>query len=91
MSIERINRQSFVTACNTNSKRNTQKIDKINNSDTIEISDLGKKIKDYSMMSDINNAKKVAELKSRVQAGTYSVDARLTARSILNHMKGSNV
>ena len=43
------------------------------------------------MTSDINNAKKVAEIKSRVEAGTYNVDARLTAKSILNYMKGSNV
>ena len=91
MSIDRINRQSFITTYNTNSKRNIEKVNKINNTDTIEISDLGKSLKDYSMTSDINNAKKVAEIKSRVEAGTYNVDARLTAKSILNHMKGSNV
>lgn len=91
MSIDRINRQSFITAYNTNSKRNIQKIDKTNSTDTIEISSLGKSLKDYSMTSDINNAKKVAEIKSRVEAGTYNLDARLTAKSILNYMKGSNV
>ena len=91
MSIDRINRQLFITAYNTNSKRNIQKVDKTNNTDTIEISSLGKSLKDYSMTSDINNAKKVAEIKSRVEAGTYNLDARLTAKSILNYMKGSNV
>ncbi|NME82803.1 flagellar biosynthesis anti-sigma factor FlgM [Clostridium sp. SM-530-WT-3G] len=91
MSIDRINRQSFITTYNTNSKRNIEKVNKINNTDTIEISDLGKSLKDYSMINDINNAKKVAEIKRKVEAGTYNVDARLTARSILNYMKGSNV
>ena len=91
MSIDRINRQSFITTYNTNSKRNVEKVNKINNTDTIEISDLGKSLKDYSMINDINNAKKVAEIKRKVEAGTYNVDARLTARSILNYMKGSNV
>ena len=91
MSIDRINRQSFITAYNTNLNRSIQKVNKINNIDTIEISSLGKSLKDYSMISDINNAKKVAEIKSKVEAGTYNVDARLTARSILNHMKGSNI
>lgn len=91
MSIDRINRQLFITAYNTNSKRNIQKIDKTNNTDTIEISSLGKSLKDYSMTSDIDNARKVADIKSRVEAGTYNVDARLTARNMLNYMKGSNV
>ncbi|MDO5518826.1 MAG: flagellar biosynthesis anti-sigma factor FlgM, partial [Clostridium sp.] len=45
----------------------------------------------YSLTSDINNAQKVADIKSKVEAGTYNVDARLTAKSILNYMKGSNV
>lgn len=90
MSIDRINRQSFITAYNTNSKRNIQNVDKTSNTDTIEISSLGKSLKDYSMTSDINNAKKVAEIKRRVDAGTYNIDAKLTAKSILNYMKGNN-
>lgn len=90
MSIDRINRQSFITAYNTNSKRNIEKVSRVNKADTIEISSLGKSIKEYSMTSDINNAKKVAEIKRRVESGTYNVEARLTAKSILNYMKGSN-
>ena len=91
MSIDRINRQLFMTAYNTNSKRDIQKIDKANSTDTIEISSIGKSLRDYSLTGDINNAKKVAEIKSKVEAGTYNVDARLTAKSMLNYMKGSNV
>ena len=91
MSIDRINKQSFITAYNINSKHSIQKVDKTRNIDTIEISSLGKSLQDYSMISDVNNAKKVAEIRNRVEAGTYNVDARLTARSILNYMKGSNI
>lgn len=56
--------------------------------DTIEISSLGKSLKDYSSDNNIDNAKKVAEIKNKVDSGTYSIDARLTARSILKAMKG---
>ena len=91
MSINRITSHSFITAYHNNSKRNVEKVNKTQKTDTIEISSLGKSLNGYSGYSDINNAKKVAEIKSRVEAGTYSVDARLTARSILNHMKGNNV
>ncbi|WP_456008268.1 flagellar biosynthesis anti-sigma factor FlgM [Clostridium butyricum] len=52
------------------------------------MSSLGKSLKDYSSDNNIDNAKKVAEIKSKVDSGTYSIDARITARSILNAMKG---
>lgn len=88
MSIDRINRQSFINAYNLNSNKTVKSENKVKDVDTIEISSLGKSLKDYSLDSNINSAQKVAEIKSKVDSGTYSIDARLTARSMLNAMKG---
>lgn len=55
--------------------------------DRIEISELGKSLKGYSLDSNIQNAKKIADIKNKIDSGTYNVDARLTARSLLDAMK----
>lgn len=88
MSINRINRQSFINAYNSNSNKCVKNVTKAKTFDTIEISSLGKSLKDYSSDNNIDNAKKIAEIKNKVDSGTYSIDARLTARSILKAMKG---
>ena len=87
MSIERINRQSYINAYNSNSKKTVDKVSKPKEVDRIEISSLGKSIKDYSLDTNVDNTKKIADIKSKIDNGTYNVDARLTARSILNAMK----
>ena len=89
MSIDRINRQSFINAYNSNSNKCVKSVTK-SKAFTIEISSLGKSLKDYSSDNNIDNAKKVAEIKSKVDSGTYSVDAKITARSILKAMKERN-
>ena len=91
MSIEGINRSTYINAYKSNSNKPTDKVNKSKDIDRIEISELGKSLKDYSLSSDIGNAKKVAEIKNKVDSGSYSVDARLTAKSILNAIKESNV
>lgn len=90
MSINRINRQSYITAYNSNTNKNVDKINKTKDIDRIEISSLGRSLNDHSLDKSIDNTKKVAEIKSKVESGTYSVDARLTARSLLDAMKESN-
>ncbi|AGX44934.1 flagellar biosynthesis anti-sigma factor FlgM [Clostridium saccharobutylicum] len=87
MSIERINRQSYINAYNSNSKKTVDKVSKSKEVDRIEISSLGKSIKDYCLDTNVDNTKKIADIKSKIDNGTYNVDARLTARSILNAMK----
>lgn len=88
MSIDRINRTTYINAYNSNSNKPVDKVNKTKDVDRIEISELGKSLKNYSPSSDISNIKKVMEIKSKVESGTYSVDARLTAKSLLNAMKG---
>lgn len=88
MSIDRINRTTYINAYNSNSNKPVDKINKTKDVDRIEISDLGKSLKDYSLSSEISGLKKVVDIKSKVESGTYNVDARLTAKSLLNAMKG---
>lgn len=88
MSIDRINRTTYINAYNSNSNKPVDKVNKTKDVDRIEISELGKSLKNYSLSSDMSNVKKVMEIKSKVESGTYNVDARLTAKSLLNAMKG---
>lgn len=90
MSIDRINRHTFVNAYNQNSSKPIEKVNKVKATDRIEISELGKSLKNSSLEESNINIKKVAEIKSKIDAGTYSVDARLTAKSLLNAMKEQN-
>lgn len=90
MSIDRINRQTYINAYSSNYNKNVNKVTKPKSVDTIEISELGKSLKNYSLDSTNVNVKKIAEIKNKVESGTYSVDARLTAKSLLNSMKEQN-
>lgn len=91
MSINRINRQQYVNAYNSNRNKTIDKVSKTKEVDRIEISDIGKSLKTYSANGNvIGNAKKVADIKNKIDSGTYNVDARLTAQSLLNAMKESN-
>jgi len=87
MSISRIGNQSYI---NSYASGKVTQIDKVRNTkstDRIEISSLGRSLQDYSLNGEIDNAKKVAELKTKVESGTYSIDARVTAKSLLYAMK----
>lgn len=60
--------------------------------DTIEISSLGKSLTDFSLEGlNINSPSKIAELKSKVESGTYNVDAKLTAKSMINFIKENKI
>jgi negative regulator of flagellin synthesis FlgM len=91
MSIDRINRQPYISAYNSNSSKSVEKVNKAKETDRIEISELGKSLKEYSLTSDIGNTKKIADIKARLESGTYNVDARLTAKSLLNSMNESSL
>ena len=90
MGINRINRQPYINAYNSNSNKPVDKVNKTKDVDRIEISELGKSLKEYSLSNDIGNAQKVDDIKNKVDSGTYNIDARLTAQSLLNAMKESN-
>jgi len=90
MSIEGINRSTYINAYKSNSKKPVDKVNKAKDVDRIEISEIGKSLKNYSLSSDIGNVEKVAEIKNKVDSGTYKIDAKVTAQSLLSAMKESN-
>jgi len=90
MSIDRINRPTYINTYKSNCNKAVDKISNNKNVDTIEISELGKSLKNYSLNSSVTDAKRVAEIKNKIDSGTYNVDARLTAKSLLNAMKESS-
>lgn len=90
MSIDRISRQQYINAYNSNRSKSVDRISKSKDVDRIEISDIGKSLKAYSSNNIVGNAQKVADIKNKIDSGTYNVDARLTAQSLLNAIKESN-
>lgn len=75
---------------NNYSKNNTSALEKTakkSSTDTIEISNFAKSISNYATTLDLNNSKKINDIKSRIENSTYNIDARLTAKSILNSIK----
>ncbi len=90
MSIDRITRPAYINAYNSNANKPVDKVNKTKDVDRIEISELGKSLKNHSLSGNSENIKKVADIKNRVDSGTYNVDAKLTAKSLLNAIKESN-
>jgi negative regulator of flagellin synthesis FlgM len=91
MSIDRINRPQYINAYNSNRNKTIDKVDKAKEVDRIEISDIGKSLKTYSANGNvIGNAQKIADIKNKIDNGTYKVDAGLTAQSLLSDIKESN-
>lgn len=61
-------------------------------SDVIEISDAAKHLSSYASCSSVQvSDKKVQELKSQVESGTYNVNAKLVAQKMINIIKGREI
>lgn len=88
MNINGINSNNVINLYSKNKNRVSQ-TKKVNNvSDRIEISKLGKSLTNYTLEGvNVDNSKKIQELKNQINKGTYNVDAKLTARSILDTIK----
>lgn len=66
-----------------------EKLENVKTSDRIEISEAAKVLNDYAIDdSSYNNEKKIQEIKNKISNGTYNIDAKLTAKSMLDVMKG---
>lgn len=78
---------------NLNKKQN-----KVNNikaaeqKDRIEISSAGRKLMSYGAEAmNVNNEAKIEKIKNDIKKGTYNIDAKLTAQSLVDVMKGRKV
>lgn len=88
MDINGIKTQSISSIYALNEAKRVDNTEEVIDKDKIEISDLGKMLSLYDNLDlNIDNTAKVAELRVQIENGTYNVDARLTAQSIVNCIK----
>ncbi|MGG7176602.1 flagellar biosynthesis anti-sigma factor FlgM [Clostridium paraputrificum] len=92
MNVKGINSCNIINIYNKNQNRVVDKGDSTKAKDRIEISELGKSLTNYSLDEITgNNTARIMELKNKVENGTYNVDARLTAKSILDSIRESKL
>lgn len=90
MNIKGINYSSGIDYYKNKTINNTNKIKTETTYDRIELSDASKALRDYGIDRNFNNRKRVAEVKNQISNGTYSYDARLIAKGILDSMRGTD-
>ena len=88
MNIKGIGSNNIINLYSNVQKRQDNLVPKVKQ-DTIELSSLGRSLSSIDMEGyTINNDKKVERIKEEIEKGTYNIDARLTAQSILDAIKG---
>lgn len=75
---------------NNKTINNTNKIKTKITYDRIELSDASKSLRDYGIDRNFDNRKRVAEVKNQISSGTYSYDAKLIAKGIIDSMRGTD-
>lgn len=92
MKVEGISSQSIISSYQKNNNRTINKVQRSNSTDSIEISDIGKSLKNYSLdVSDVNRSATIEEIRNKISNGTYNIDAKLTAQSILDYIGGKKI
>lgn len=88
MNINGVRTQGVTNIYASNGARKIKETNTDIGKDKIEISELGRNLSMYDNVDfNIDNSAKIEELKVKIQNGTYNVDAKLTAQSILNNIK----
>lgn len=88
MNINGIRTQGIANIYASNGAKRVKETNTDIGKDKIEISELGRNLSMYDNVDfNIDNSAKIEELKVKIQNGTYNVDAKLTAQSILNNIK----
>lgn len=92
MNIKGIGSQNIVNLYTKNSNKVVSKGKTAKTNDTIEISNIAKNLSVYSFDDvNIDNSAKIEALREKIQNGTYNVDARLTAQSIMDIIKEKKI
>ena len=88
MNINGIRTQGVANIYASNGAKRVNNADTVVSKDRVEISELGRTLSMYDNSDlKIDNTAKIAELKEKIANGTYNVDAKLTAKSIMNAIK----
>lgn len=89
MNIKGIGYASGINQYNRVSSNKINKLEKRDVSDRIELSQEAKLLKNYVIdESAFNNSQKIIEIKNRIQNGTYDINSRILAQSLLDAMRG---
>jgi negative regulator of flagellin synthesis FlgM len=76
-------------------KNNTAKIEakvSVSKKDTIELSSVGKNLSSLSLDGKLANSKeKIEGIRNEIMQGTYKMDSTLTAKRIIDVMKGRDI
>lgn len=89
MNIKGIGSPNAINYYNKVAGTRIDKTDKVKASDRIELSEAAKALNDYVVeTSSYDNKAKIEEIKNKISEGTYNIDAKLTAKSMIDIMKG---
>ena len=93
MKINGVSSQEMIINYSTiRNKVTSSKVANIESKDTIEISQLAKEMKKFHLeASNLKNESKINELKDKISSGTYIIDSKVTAKSIIDNIKGINI
>nr|WP_317331001.1 flagellar biosynthesis anti-sigma factor FlgM [uncultured Romboutsia sp.] len=72
----------------TKNNQQIQSITKVNNKDTVEISDLGKYLNKINSSEDSDRLEKINEIKRKIENNTYRIDSNELAKKIIECTKG---
>ena len=65
------------------------KLEKTEVSDRIELSKEARILSGYTIDESLyDNSKKIAEIKNKIQNGTYNVDSKLLSKALVDSMRG---
>ena len=88
MNIKGIGPSNAINMYSKNAVKKVEKSNEVVNKDRIEISDLAKSLSNYDVKEvAVNNDAKIETLRNSIQNGTYNVDAKLTAESIMKAIR----
>ena len=72
----------------TRTKQQIQQTTKVNNKDTVEISDLGKYLNKINSSEDKDRLERINEIKRKIKNNTYKIDSNELAKKIIERTKG---
>ena len=72
----------------TRNKQEVKPTSKVNNRDTVEISDLGMYLNKISSSEDKDRLEKINEIKRKIENNTYRIDSNELAKKIIERTKG---
>ena len=72
----------------TRNKQEVKQTLKVNNRDTVEISDLGMYLNKINSREDKDRLEKINEIKRKIENNTYRIDSNELAKKIIERTKG---